>query len=246
MFGLFALFSEGGLSFWEKIAAWYESSVINELFTYLTERYFSVELGTYENFSVGAGTATTVRNIILALMIGFIAASVMTAYTRQGLGGFVRKLLREECLSPEQAKTLMELGYFRSSMIRRELSRGTTLCMVVRCCEEKPSQDPTPEQKTTQGQDQSSAPDQIAEAFENVTPASQNTQTYRKIDFLTARFYIPEDLRYRADVRFDAKGSSWGLVAVSAVISILAAALLCWLFPDVIALADNIITWLAP
>ncbi len=236
MFGLFALFSKGGLSFWEKIAAWYESSVINELLTYLTERYFSVELGTYENFSVGAGTATTVRNIILALMIGFIAASVMTAYTRQGLGGFVRKLLREECLSPEQAKTLMELGYFRSSMIRRELSRGTTLRMVVRCCDGEQSQE----------QEQSSAPNQTAEASEKVTPAPQNTQTHRKIDFLTARFYIPEDLRYRADVRFDAKGSSWGLVAVSTVISILAAALLCWLFPDVIALADNIITWLAP
>lgn len=228
MFGLFALFSEGGLSFWEKIAAWYESSVINELFTYLTERYFSVELGTYENFSVGAGTATTVRNIILALMIGFIAASVMTAYTRQGLGGFVRKLLREECLSPEQAKTLMELGYFRSSMIRRELSRGTTLRMVVRQCEAHESLD-----------------SQENEAPSNEKPES-NSQKTTKIDFLTARFYIPEDLRYRADVRFDAKGSSWGLVAVSAVISILAAALLCWLFPDVIALADNIITWLAP
>lgn len=228
MFGLFALFSEGGLSFWEKIAAWYESSVINELFTYLTERYFSVELGTYENFSVGAGTATTVRNIILALMIGFIAASVMTAYTRQGLGGFVRKLLREECLSPEQAKTLMELGYFRSSMIRRELSRGTTLRMVVRQCEAHESLD-----------------SQENEAPSNEKPESHSQKT-TKIDFLTARFYIPEDLRYRADVRFDAKGSSWGLVAVSAVISILAAALLCWLFPDVIALADNIITWLAP
>lgn len=236
MFGLFALFSEGGLSFWEKLAAWYESSVINELLTYLTEQYFSVELGTYENFSVGSDTATSVRNIILALMIGFIAASIMTAYTRQGLGSFVRKLLREECLSPEKAKTLMELGYFRSSMIRRELSHGSTLRMVVRYCTET----------SLQKQLQSVDPDKKPEDTEKVQATQKNAQTNHKIDFLTARFYIPEELRYRADVRFEAKGSSWGMVVLSSVISILVAALLCWLFPDVLTLADNIITWLAP
>ena len=229
MFGLFAIFSEGGLSFWEKLAAWYESSVINELLTYLTERYFTVDLGTYENFSVGANTATSARNIILTLMIGFIVASAMTAYARQGLGGFVRKLLREECLSPEQAKTLMELGYFRSSMIRRELSRGSTLQMVVKQCDEAP----------LQAQSQPSDPDQSK-------ATQKEAQAHHKIDFLTARFYIPEELRYRADIRFDAKGSTWSLVAVTAVISIFVAALLCWLLPDVLALADNIITWLAP
>ena len=236
MFGLFALFSEGGLSFWEKLAAWYESSVINELLTYLTEQYFSVELGTYENFSVGSDTATSVRNIILALMIGFIAASIMTAYTRQGLGSFVRKLLREECLSPEKAKTLMELGYFRSSMIRRELSHGSTLRMVVRYCTET----------SLQKQLQSVDPDKKPEDTEKVQATQKNAQTNHKIDFLTARFYIPEELRHRADIRFDKKGSGPLPVLLTAVVAIVVAAVLCRLLPDILQFADNLIHMLSP
>ena len=137
MFHVFSLFSESGLSFWERVAAWYENSLLKELVTYFGERYFSVEFGVYENFSLGQNASVTARNMILAVAVGLIVASIMTAYLRMGHGGFVRKLLAEDCTSPEKAKTLSELGYFRSSIIRRELTRGTVLRMVVRCREEE-------------------------------------------------------------------------------------------------------------
>lgn len=231
MFGFYALFSENGLSFWEKLAAWYEESVINELLTYLTERYFSVEFGVYENFSVQSGLGNTVRNIILALALGLMVASVMTVYTRQGLGGFVRKLLKEDCLSPDRAKTLMELGYFRSSMIRRALSRGSALGMVVRRCEEE---------------ENNAIQKNSAQANEKTYKHGYHEKPTEKIDFLTARFYIPEDLRYRAEIRFDPKGSGWVQVVFTVVLSVVLAAVLCWLLPDVLTLADNLITLLAP
>jgi len=41
-------------------------------------------------------------------------------------------LLKNECFSPESAKTLSELDLFRNASIRRELSRGNNLRMVVR------------------------------------------------------------------------------------------------------------------
>jgi len=131
MFGILALFSTSDLSFWEKIAAWYEKSLINELLTYFRERYFTVEFGVYENFTVSPGMGETVRNVIVAIALGLIVAFLMTAYFRVGLGNFVRKMLKEECFSPESAKNLMELGYFQSTMIRRELTRGGSLRMVV-------------------------------------------------------------------------------------------------------------------
>ena len=71
-------------------------------------------------------------------------------------------------------------------------------------------------------------------------------KTAEKIDFLTARFYVPEDLRIRAETRFDSKGSSWKWAILISAIAVIVAAVLCILVPDLVQFADNIMTWLAP
>lgn len=276
MFGIFALFS-GGQSFWEELAAWYEKSLLNELLTYFRERYFTVEFGAYENFSVSPGMGVTVRNIIVAIAVGLIVAFVMTAYFRLGLGKFVRKLLEEDCDSPAKAKNLMELGFFQSTMIRRELTRGGSLRMVVHQCEESLEEgvgeavpDTTGElsaesaaEEVAEGGSEGDATDQtpveeaVTEASEAETPEAETPEAeeekaeklpekVRKIDFLTARFYIPRDLRARAELRFEKKGSSWGMVVLASVLTIVGAGLLCWLLPDIVQFADNIISVFAP
>lgn len=233
MFGILALFSTGGESFWEKIAAWYEKSLINELLTYFRDRYFTVEFGAYENFTVSPGSGETLRNIIVAVALGLIAAFLMTAYFRIGLGNFVRKLLKEECISPESAKSLMELGYFQSTVIRRELTRGGSLRMVVHQCEESaPLEEISPEAEETPSEE---------------VPKEKGREGQKpKIDFLTARFYIPEDLRARAEIRFEKKGSGWGAIVIGIVLTVIGAGLLCWLLPDLVQFADNIISFFAP
>ena len=125
MIGLFT--SAAALSLGDKIVNWYEQSLIKELLDYFSEQYFSVNLGTYENFSVNPALGGTLRNIILALAAAIILASCLTAHTRVNIGTFVRRLIGEDCLSSDRAKTLFELGYFRSTTIRRELSRGGAL-----------------------------------------------------------------------------------------------------------------------
>ncbi|MBQ8213956.1 MAG: hypothetical protein IJZ80_08105, partial [Clostridia bacterium] len=59
-------------------------------------------------------------------------------------------------------------------------------------------------------------------------------------------FYIPEDLRLRAQVRFDNKGSGWMPVLVMVGITAEVAALICWFLPDIVQFADNLITVFAP
>ncbi|MBQ2999957.1 MAG: hypothetical protein IJD64_05790, partial [Clostridia bacterium] len=125
------LVNEQGLSFWERLLAWYEQSTVYELISYVRDRYFTLEFGVYENFSVANGLGESVRNIIIAFALALIIVSVVNAYTRQSLGGFVRRLLSEDCLSPDRAKALSELGYFRSTAIRRALARGSALRLVV-------------------------------------------------------------------------------------------------------------------
>lgn len=276
MFGIFSmLFSSGGESFWERLASWYQNSLLHEILTYIGETYFTVELGAYENISIAPGSAAAVRNLILALAFGVILATVLTAYLRNILGGFVRKLLREEATSPDRAKTLTELGYFRSTTIRRELTRGSVLRMVVRCREKEEAEatlqaaETVLQETETSLQDAEKVAGKGSEVFlqdaENVaadgseeTPKkAENAHTsfklskssaYQtaKIDFTTARFYIPEELRYRADVRFDRAGSGWRAVILTAIATIVVAALLCWLLPDILQFADNIISMTSP
>ncbi len=210
-----ALSASGLVSLWERLSVWYQTSFLSELFDYLSERYFRVEFGAYDNFSVSSGTGSVVRNIILALAVGFVVAALMTAYTRVVLGGFVRKLIADDALDAGRARSIMELGYFRSVAIRYELSRGSSLRMVVRSVEEN-------------------------------TDAPAAARKKERVDFLSARFYIPEELRYRAETRFDKKGSGWLPVILVIVAVIVAASLLCLYLPDVLQLADNLITVLSP
>ena len=241
MFGLFACLSSSDLTFWERIAEWYQGSVIRELITYFHEKYFTIEFAAYENFSVTEGLGSTLRSIILALMLGIIVSSLLTARMRVGLGGFVKKLLKEECLSAEQAKTLYELSYFRSPMIRRELERGSVLRMVVHCRERDNREAAVKAEDGVRENDTDAPQSTLKKQKRTYVP-----QKSEKIDFTTAHFYIPEDLRYRAEIRFDAKGSTWGSALLLTGAAVVVAALLCAFLPDVVAFVDNLISFFAP
>ncbi|MBQ8345682.1 MAG: hypothetical protein IJY42_05395 [Clostridia bacterium] len=62
-----------------------------------------------------------------------------------------------------------------------------------------------------------------------------------QFDFKTAHFYIPEEQKYRADVRFEKKGIGWLTVLLTAVCAVVAASLLCTFLPDIVRLMDNLI-----
>ena len=224
------LASGSGDSFWEQLVSWYENSTLYEIIAYLEERYFSLEFGAYENFSVSSEAGVMIRQVIFGVAIGLVIASAMIAFTRTKLGGFVRKLLKQECLSPETAKTLDELGFFRDATIRRELSRGVTLRKVVYCREEE-------EYKKSN--------DDIKKSNDYKNEVSSKEQKFQ-FDFTTAHFYIPEELKYRAEIRFDRKGSNWLIFFGSVVIAVVFAALLCWLLPDLMQMADNLLSMMAP
>lgn len=65
------------------------------------------------------------------------------------------------------------------------------------------------------------------------------TKPYR---FLTDRFYIPEDLRYRAEFRYDRRGSGWPMLILAVAATVLIAFLLCRFLPSVLGLLDGLAT----
>ena len=67
-----------------------------------------------------------------------------------------------------------------------------------------------------------------------------------RIDFLKTAFYIPEELRIRSEIRFEKKGSGWLPVIAVVALIIVVATVLCWLLPDIVQFADNLISVFAP
>lgn len=204
-----------------------EPSLIEELWAYFRDRYYTVELGQYENFQLGTGTLLTLRNIVLGLFLGIIVAAAFSAYDKNHLGGFVRKLVYEECLWPEKAKTLSELGYGRSPGVRGSLKRGGVLGKVVHCVE-----------KEAYDRDMEAA--RTAYVSANGSEEGFSMPPYR-INPDTDHFYIPDEEHYAAEVRFDHKGSGWRSFVLVLVVCLVGAALVCWLLPDMLQLVDNML-----
>ncbi|MBQ8309464.1 MAG: hypothetical protein IJX80_00440 [Clostridia bacterium] len=236
-------------TFWEQIVNWYQNSFISDILSYIFEQYYSVEFRAYESFSFGPRANETAQTLIMALAFGFIIAAIVIAYTRTRLGSFVRALLKNGCLSSGTAMTLYELGYFRNSTIRRELARGVTLRKIVFKADEE-----APVEENDENADEIAAEAPLDAANQGATvkaasPANERFQFLRKgsqVDFITTRFYIPEDMKYRAELRFERKGSGWLPVLLTVFGSLIGAALVCHFLPDFIGLLDQLIVLTAP
>ena len=111
-----------------------QPSLLKELWDYLSEKYFTLNLGQYENLGFGgnSGSLINLSWAIMALCLGMVIAAVLAVYEKRGLGEFVRKLLSEECYTPESAMTLAQLGYRKNAAVRGAL-RGGSLASIIDC-----------------------------------------------------------------------------------------------------------------
>lgn len=155
--------------------------------------------GEYENLGAGGGTLLSLKTVIVGLFVGISVAIFVALFTKRALGGFVKYLLKEECLSPESGKTLPELGLADKLWLRRAVKNNVSLRRVIRCREEE-------EYYAAQYGDEADTkarPRYGANAF-HVNPDEHH-------------FYIPEDMKYTADIKFERKGNNW----FSAVFSVI-------------------------
>ncbi len=258
----------------QRLASWYEGSVIKELLDYFWDTYFTVHLHAYEHFHFGDGAAESMRAAVFALAIALFVASVIAVCNRKWIGAFVRTLVEREVHSPDAAQTLFQLGFFRSVLVRHELKYGTQLKGLVICREKEASSGVSQEVRQTAqtGSDpteQGSAeiPAKSADVPLNsplsdaetdvrdfaqtkgegsAEKASQKADQAFVLDFKTAHFYIPATERATAQVRYEKKGFGWLWLILTAVVAVVLAAAICTLLPDLLQLADNIISMTSP
>ena len=208
----------GALTATEELPLW------KELWVYFYETYFTDET-VYENLNMGGGSLISVRNIIVGLFVGLAVASFAVVFNKRVLGGFVRRLLKEECLSPERGKSLPELDLADRLILRRAVRCSTNLRRVVKCREEEAFRQALGAE-TVEGASKPSRKKDADSAF--------------RVDPDEHHFYIPEDMKYMADIKFDQKGTTWlgavlfvGIMAVALVVVLM-------LLPQLLSLLNEL------
>lgn len=206
-----------------------EPSLIEELFEYFRSTYFTVETGRYQYIAVSSGTLVTLDKIVLGIFAGCLVAAFLSCYDKGYLGGFVRALVDNECLSPEKAKTLYELGYAKRPGVASSLRGRGVLAHTVRCVE----RDEHEQKRAEARQAYIDGPGQGSDKGFSY-PAY-------KINVKTDRFYIPDEDHVRAEIKFEKKGSDWRSFLLVLVVGTISCALVCYLLPDMLQLVDNLI-----
>ncbi len=205
-----------------------EPSLWQEIWDYIYHNYFAPEAVVFENLNMGADAMAMVRNIVFGLLVGVIIASLFIVIDKRILGEFVRKLLAEDCTSAEKAKRLSELDFATKYAIRNGVRRGNTLRSVVRCREEEEYNAKISEQRKKY--EERRAEDKSLPPFKEV-PYSVNPDE--------DHFYIPEEKKYSAEMRFEKKGTTWLGFAMVIVIAVIVFVILIFAIPEILKLVDS-------
>ena len=208
-----------------------EKSLFEELWEYFSEKYFSIDMPYMENFTVKSNALFSLRLLVIGIMLGIVIASAMSVYNKKHLGAFIRKLISEGCLGAENAKTLAELGYLKNIGVRSTVKSGGTLSRWARCREEDEFVESVKLLKSEFDEKHKNDPD----------PPKFKEPDFKR-DCNTMHFYLPEEKKYAAEVKFDDKGAKWGAVVLVAIVSVILCAFVCYILPDALKMIDNFLT----
>ena len=204
-----------------------EPSLLEELWAYFEGKYFSVDTGRYEYIQVGTGSLVTLQRVVLGIFAGIIVAAGFAFYDKNRLGAFVRTLVKEQCLWPEKAQTLYDLGFMKNGGVKASLRSPNKLGKIIRCVEKEQYEKRVEEARE-------------AYVAEHGSDEGFFMPNYR-INFETDHFYIPDEEHYSAEVRYEQNGSGWRAFLLVVLVAVVGAALVCYLLPDMLQLVDNMI-----
>ncbi len=150
---------------------------------------------------------------IRVVFAGICCAAFYAYYQRCLLGDIVRAFLSAEAIDPQNAKTLAEIGYgdrLRRAFAERALKNGTALRKTVHAL--YPESNPIRRHKD--------------ELLIGKTQSSRSNEKSQP-----QRYYVPEELRHTAEVRYDSKGTSPTTVLVTVAAFFVAAVVIITLLP---------------
>ena len=201
--------------------------------------FFNIEAREYVNFTFDSATREMTRNVILGLCAVMLLVSLYALYQKYVPGAIVRAILREQAHSKETAKTAEELGLEKNLLILLELKFNLSLKKLLHLANEE--EDPA-EANTKAVADESEPTDDDAAEQETQTESAEATDEQSDTPtYELARFYIPEELKYRAENQFNKRENNpFTLLIATGLITAFGIALIK-LLPSILTIFDNII-----
>lgn len=202
--------------------------------------FFNPELDGYTNFDFGSGQMLNIRIVIFGIFGGVLLASLYTIYVKNVVGAFVRKLLLEDCLSEDRAKTLSELGFSRNFFVRWALKGSLLASTVMRVNTPQNSVDC----REKDAGDTENGVSGDAEAAVEASDADVPSKCPYKMptDNENTRYYIKEEKKHVAAMRFNANGSGWPTFFFVLLVSVICIFLIFAFLPQILRFLDNTIS----
>ena len=208
-----------------------EMSLWEEILSYLYQNYFSAGVGDqYTYLSFNNHTATTLFALVMGLCLGMIVAAVLGYRQQRNAGQFVRRLLKKEAHSPQTAVSFADLDLHPGAVLRHAVKHNLylrkLLCMVdgtqirirdlaadeitpemtaAEWARDKGGTPPTAQNEAKPLPDGPEAPKTEKPLFGTPEWRAQRRAKRRAAAFDPARvrYYIPEELRIRASLRYE-------------------------------------------
>ena len=184
---------------------------------------------TYENFPDIALNNVSYLILIGGIYVGILLGVLFAMIYRVNSHKVVKALREREAADRESAVTLAELGLEKNRFVRGLLKTDGSLRRVVLCANESDF----PERKTS-----GLRKFWREKILQNPLPP--------KTDFATARFYLPEEKRITAELRFTPEEHAVRNFILAAVGLLALAVFTVTVLPELLTLADNLITQVKP
>ena len=187
---------------------------------------FAIE---YDNLGLTVSDFKMICAIICGFCIGMIIAVFASLYTKRVLGDLVRATIAADALSPESAKTLYELGFADKLLMRRAVAKSVSLRRVLKCREEEEFIS-----------DLNAKREEYSKKREENRKLPKFKESEYKIDPSADSFFIPEELKYTAEIKFDKKGASLRSAIATSVIVIIAFIAVMIALPELLEFLDGL------
>lgn len=181
----------------------------------------------FENFDLSS-PLFTMETVIWGVVIGVCVGAVWSVLTRRTYGTFVKRLHTAGAAAPEKAVTLAELKMEKNPILKLALREGKPLRKYALC--ENPDDCVI----------RRPAPTGIAKTVRRVFSMEESRPPVT--DLSRARFYMPDEQRYEAEVRYDKKGTDLAGLIVSVVLLIALGFAVQWILPELLAFLDRAIS----
>ncbi len=179
----------------------------------------------YENFELYNPTIS-IEMLIWSIGAGVGLGAVAAYLRRDVMGKAARILLKREADTPEKALTLAEMGCEKNILIRLGLREEGSLRREIVCANADDFQPRTPGKFRAV----------LRKIF------SRDPELPAKLDFATARFYLPEANKFRAEERYNAKGQTLPRLILALGLIALVCAGAVFVIPELMQMLDNFIT----